>query len=117
MHQTRVGGIIPGAERRGMVSGGEEIQHKCAGIKSSQTGNTFYHNKEKGVSINMRIDNMVIVSFLMKMGRGGTNIRSFFYISKEIRDHNILREIMITAEYLPGVLSKEVDKESTSLKD
>ena len=43
-----MGGIIPRKNhRRSIISGGEEIQHKCTGNKSTQIDNNeFYHNKE-----------------------------------------------------------------------
>ena len=47
MHHPTVGDIISREiNRRSIVLGGEEIPYKCAGTKSSQTGNNdFCYNK------------------------------------------------------------------------
>lgn len=60
---------------------------------------------------------MATVSYLMKLKGRGTKHQEFVSVSKKIRDHTMLCEITITAEYLPGVLNKKVDKESSNLKD
>ena len=70
MHQPRVGGIISRANKScSMVSGGKEIPQKCAETGSSQIGNdNFYYNKEE-VSFHLfRMDNIVALPYLMKMG-------------------------------------------------
>ena len=53
----------------------------------------------------------------MKMRGRGTKHQEFVSISKKIRDHTMLCEITITADYLAGVLNRKVDKESSNLKD
>ena len=47
-----VGGIIPGSHNwRAMVTGGEEVLHKCVEIESIKISNNgFYYNKEAGDS-------------------------------------------------------------------
>ena len=49
MHQPGVGGIMPRENNsRSMVSGEEEIPHKCGRTKGSQIDNNdFYYNKEE----------------------------------------------------------------------
>ena len=52
-----------------MALGGAEIPHECAGTKSSQIDNNgFYCKKKKEISICVKVDNMVALSYLMKMG-------------------------------------------------
>ena len=52
-----------------VVSEGEEIPHKCAGTKSSQiSNNDFYYHKEEGNFCPCQKDNMVALSYAMKMG-------------------------------------------------
>ena len=96
--------------RRSMVSGGEEIPHKCAGTESSQIGNNyFYYNKDEGNFHPARMDNIVALSNLMKMGGESQELVT---ISKEILDYLLLHQITIINNYLPGVLNVEPDRES-----
>ena len=51
------------------VSGGQEILHKCAGTKAAKLAiMTFTMTKKNGLFIHLRMDNMVALSYLMKIG-------------------------------------------------
>lgn len=111
---TQRWGIIPGADRR-KVSGGKEILHKCARIKSSLIGSNFTIIRKRGFHQCQNIHgNRVLFNETEGKGYKTPGVVS---VSKKIRDHTMLCEITITAEYLPGVLNKKVDKESSNLKD
>ena len=56
---------------------------------------------KKGISIHVRMTNMVALSYLMKMR--GTKVT----INKEIWDSLLLHNIAITAKYIPRVLNVE----------
>lgn len=60
-----VGGIMPGSDNwRAMVTGGEEVPHKCVEIESIKISNNgFYYNKEAGDShscLNGQYGNLVL---------------------------------------------------------
>ena len=61
------------------------------------------------------MDNIVALSYLVKMG--GTRNQLLVQISKEIWEHFLDKEIIITAEYLPGALNKEADMQPRTVKD
>lgn len=79
---------------------GEEIPHKCDGIKSSQIGNNdFYDNKEEGNihSCQNGKPRMAALSYLMKIGKGTKKIRISHHKQSNLRlpvvlqDHNYCR--------------------------
>ena len=76
---------------------------------------TFTITKKKGISIQVRVDNMAALSYLMKMR--GIQIQELVTISKEIWNYLMLHKITITVEYLPGMLNVEADRESRDLED
>ena len=61
------------------------------------------------------MDNMTALSYLMKMG--GTKSQELTAISKEIWQYLLKRKITITAEYLPGSMNVEADRESRQTRD
>ena len=56
-------------------------------------------------------------SHLLSCEDGGTRSKALSLISKQIWDYLIDNGIMITAEYLPGKLNIEADRESRSVTD
>ena len=87
---------------RFMLLGGEQIPHEYAITKSNQI--TFTKTEKKGISIHVRMTNMVAWSYLTKMG--GTKVT----INKEIWDSLLLHNIAINAEYIPRVLNVEAGR-------
>ena len=76
---------------------------------------TFCHLFPQVQAIRIKMDNMVTLSYLVKMG--GTHNKVLSDLSKEIWDYLLGKGITITAEYLPGILNQEADSESRSVKD
>ena len=66
-------------------------------------------------SIHLQMDNIVSLSYIVEMW--GTHNKVLSYITKEIWDYFLLKEMAITVEYLPGVLNQEADFQSGSMKD
>ena len=68
-------------------------------------------------SVYFQVNNMSALSYLMKMGEmgggteggGGTQNKKMTAISKKIWKFALSKEIMLTAEYLPGRLNITVD--------
>ena len=58
-------------------------------------------------SDHFQIDNMSALSYLMKIG--GTQNKEMTAISKEIWEFALSKEIMLTAEYMPGRLNVRAD--------
>jgi len=74
------------------------------------------YTKNKPVkAIHIRMDNIVAITYLLKMG--STKNQEMTIISKEIWNYLMSREITITAEYLPGKLNIEADRESRQVND
>ena len=76
---------------------------------------TFSRLHPKAQSIHIQMDSIVALSYLAKMG--GTRNKSLTVLSKEIWDYLLSKEITITAEYLPGLLSEEADTQSRTVRD
>ena len=76
---------------------------------------TFIRMHPEVKSIHLQTDDIVGLSYIVKMG--GTHNKVLSDISKEIWDFLLLKEITITIEYLPGVLNQEADFQSRSMKD
>ena len=61
------------------------------------------------------MDNIVALKYLVKMG--GTHNQDLVESSKQITKYLLDQEITITAEYLPGKLNVEADRESREVQD
>ena len=66
-------------------------------------------------SIHFQVNNMSALSYLMKIG--GTQNKEMIAISKEIWEFALSKEIMLTAEYLPGRLNARADWASRNFQD
>ena len=71
---------------------------------------TFTYMHPQVHSIHLQTDNMVALSYIVKMG--GTHSKVLSDISKEIWDYLLSKGITITVEHLPGVLNQEADLQS-----
>ena len=72
--------------------------------------------KEKTINaIHILTDNTTALSYLLKMG--GMTDKTLVDISKDIWKYLILKQITITAEYLPGILNTRADWQSRHRKD
>ena len=68
--------------------------------------------------VHLRMNNMVALSYIKKMGGGEGGITQNTVLSelaKEIWDYLIVNGITFTVEYLPGILSVEADFQSRSV--
>lgn len=75
---------------------------------------SFTKNREN-VSIHLQVDNTTTVSYVNKMG--GTKSLDMIQISKELWEYCLGKQIMITAEHLPGRLNTIADRESRMYQD
>ena len=66
-------------------------------------------------SVHFQVDDMIALSYLMKIE--GTQNKEMIFISKEIWEFTMSKEIMLTAEYLPGRLNVRVDWASRNFQD
>ena len=114
------GGEEGGAYGQGRKTGGaltsqEKRDHinvlKLRAVK--YTVLTFFHLHANALSICIQIDNIVAISYLVKMG--GTRNKSLTVLSKKILDYLLSQES--TREYLPGLLSLEEDTQSRTVSD
>ena len=71
---------------------------------------TFTRFYPAAKTIHIKMDNIVAVSHLVKMG--GTQNQLLVQISKEIWEYLLDKGIAVTAEYLPGALNKEAVMQS-----
>ena len=76
---------------------------------------TFTRNRQNLNSIHIQMDNMVALTYLVKMG--GTNNHILVKLTKQIWDFLISRGIILTAEHLPSHLNVEADYESRHVSD
>ena len=111
-----------GAACQGQTTGGpwtaEEQKHhiNILELKAAKLAIlTFIRIHPEVKSIHLQMDNIVCLSYIVKMG--GIHNKVLSDISKEIWDFLLLKEITFTAEYLPGVLNQEADFQSRSMKD
>ena len=111
-----------GAACQGQTTGGpwtaEEQKHQIniLELKAAKLAIlTFIRMHSEVKSIDLQMDNIMGLSYIVKMGVTHNKVSSD--ISKEIWDFLLLQEITITVEYLPGVLNQETDFQSRSMKD
>ena len=76
---------------------------------------TFTYLYKNVKSVHIQMDSIVALTYLVKMG--GTHSEKLSLLSKEIWEYLLKQGITITAEYLPGVLNQEADKESRNVRD
>ena len=74
---------------------------------------TFFHLHANALSICIQMDNIVAISYLVKMG--GTRNKSLTVLSKKIWDYLLTQES--TREYLPGLLNLEEDTQSRTVSE
>ena len=70
---------------------------------------TFAKDKT-GIHVRLKIDNLTAVYYINKMG--GTHSRGLMEITAQIWEWSIQRNIVISAEHLPGKLNTTADQES-----
>ena len=70
---------------------------------------TFAKDKT-GIHVRLRLDNLTAVYYINKMG--GTHSRELMEITAQVWEWSIPRNIMISAEHLPGKLNTTADHES-----
>ena len=75
---------------------------------------TFAKDKT-GIHVRLRLDNLTAVYYINKMG--GTHSRELMEITAQVWEWSIPRNIMISAEHLPGKLNTTVDRESRLKRD
>ena len=75
---------------------------KCVGVVDHRTNH-------------LQLDNTTVLFYIVK--KGGTKNEKMTKLSQEIWDYLLQCQIIITVEYLPGILNVVTDKESRSLND
>ena len=70
----------------------------------------FTLKERETLPVHIGMDNMTALSYLMKM-EGGTKNQELTAISKEIWQYLLKQKVTITAEYLPGSMNVEGDRE------
>ena len=94
-----------------MIHRGKKVSHKCLGAQDSQVCYNVLHTKGKRYNISShphgQHDNSVIFNEI-----GGNKNQELIAISKEIWQYLLKRKIRLTAEYLPGSMNVEAERES-----
>ena len=75
---------------------------------------TFAQNMRK-VHVHLKMDNKIAVAYIQKMG--GARSARMLSVTQEIWQFALDREIMLSAEYLPGSLNTEADWQSRNFQD
>ena len=111
-----------GASCHGLTTGGpwsmeeRKFHINVLELKAAKLAIMSFTLKERdAISVHIRMDNMAALSYLMKMG--GTKNQELTAIRKEIWQYLLKRKITITAEYLPGSMNVEADRESRQTRD
>ena len=111
-----------GASCHGLTTGGpwsmeeRKFHINVLELKAAKLAIMSLTLKERdAISVHIRMNNMAALSYLMKMG--GTKNQELTAISKEIWQYLLKRKITITAEYLPGSMNVEADRESRQTRD
>jgi len=74
----------------------------------------FTKHKQK-LRVHLRADNTTTVAQINKMG--GARSKDLMTVTKQLWDYCLSRQILLTAEYLPGVLNSIADEQSRSFMD
>ena len=111
------GAACKGYQTGGQWSAGEKTLHiNILELKAVKLALYCFHHMFPSIkSIHWRIDNIVALTYLKKMG--GTHSRALTDLSKQIWEYLLSHKITITVEYLPGVLNVEADTMSRNVKD
>ena len=95
------------------------IERKChinvLELRAVKLAIMIFTVNKKIQSIHMRMDNMAALKYLVKMG--GTYSKEMVDLSKEIWGYLLQKQITLTAEYLPGIMNVEADRESHRATD
>ena len=102
--------------RRAMVHGGTQVSHICLGAKDSEISYNVLHIKRTGCNISSHPHGQHGSPIILHEN-GGSKNQELTAISKEIWQYLLKRKITITAEYLPGSMNVEADRESRQTKD
>ena len=109
---ARVGDSLSRTNNRGSVdTRGTENHINILELKAAQLAIlTFSYMHPQEHSIHLQTENMVALSYIVKIG--GTRNKVLSDISKEIWDYLLSKGIAITVEHRPGVLNQEADLQS-----
>ena len=93
-----------------------ELHTNILELKAAKLAIVSFHGKfPTAMSIHIQMDNIVVPTYLKKMG--GTRCLILTAMSKEIWKYLLAHQITITVEYLPGILNVRADWQSRNVKD
>ena len=113
MHHYKAGERVVTALQQGRTWSMEERKFhiNVLELKAAKLPIMSFTLKERdAISIHISMDNMTALSYLIKMG--GIKNQELNAISKEIWQYLLKQNNTITAEYLPGSMKVEADRES-----
>ena len=93
----------------------KELHINALEMKAVQFAVQSMTKESKNIHVHIKSDNKTTVAHLNKMG--GTHSGLLLKITKEIWSLCLSKQIMLTAEYLPGKLNTQADSESRHMKD
>lgn len=111
------GAYSKGHRTRGQWSGQEKNHHiNILELKAAKLAILSFHRMfPEALSIHVQMDNIVVLTYLKKMG--GTRNQVLTSISKQIWGYLLNHQITITVEYLLGKLNVEADAMSRYVRD
>ena len=105
------GAVCRNQKAGGLWSKEEQQEHiNVLELRAARIALLTYIPMFRVTSVHMQMDNIVALTYLLKMG--GTKSLDLLTESKEIWGFLLSNRITLTAEYLPGILNVEADRES-----
>ena len=110
------GAMCNGTRTGGPWSHAEQQMHiNCLELLAATLAVKAFLKDQRGVSVRLQLDNQTAVAYINNMG--GTVSPQLTNISKALWMWALSKDIVLTAEYIPGSTNCVADTESRTLKD
>ena len=110
------GAVCDGTRTGGPWSHAEQEMHiNCLELLAATLAVKAFLKDQRGVSVKLQLDNQTAVAYINNMG--GTVSPQLTNLSKVLWMWALSKDIVLTAEYIPGSTNCVADAESRTLKD
>jgi hypothetical protein len=110
------GAICQGIHTRGLWTQQEAFLHiNALELNAALFAVRAFTANRTDIHVHLRMDNRTAITYILKMG--GTRSPVLLQIAQELWKYSLGNKIMLTAEYLPGVLNQQADWESRHFLD
>ena len=110
------GAVCDGSRTGGPWSHAEQEMHiNCLELLAATLAVKAFLKDQRGVSVKLQLDNQTAVAYINNMG--GTVSPQLTNLSKALWMWALSKDIVLTAEYIPGSTNCVADAESRTLKD